>query len=131
MGSSNLISCLFDFVFGWSASSCLLGFLWLPPLLDEVAVGHEGFFGVGLGFRLDSSQGFGLHPELQLLTPSFDVGLEPGAVAEHFPVLPPVYELLGDFPFGGVIHLHVETVEAWVALIVQVLEGIDDVRLFS
>lgn len=131
MGSSNLIGCLFDFVFGGSASPLPLGFLRLPPLLDEIAVGHEGFFGVGLGFGFDPGQGFGLHPELQLLTPSFDVGFEPGAVAEHFPMLPAVYELLGDFPFGRVIHLHVKAVEAWVALIVQVLEGVDDVRLFS
>lgn len=53
LGSSNLVSCFFDFIFRGSASACPLGFLWLPPLLDEITIGHEGFFGVGLGFGLD------------------------------------------------------------------------------
>lgn len=46
-------------------------------------------------------------------------------------MLPAVYEILGDFPFGGVIHLHVKTIEAWIAFVVLILKGVDDVRLFS
>lgn len=124
MGGSNLISCLFDFVFGWSTSAVLLALLGLPALLQEVPVGHEGFFGGGLGFGFDPLEGFGFHSELQLLSPSFNVGFEPGSGTEHLPVLPPIYVLLGYLPFRRIIGLHIEPVERRILSIVNVFERI-------